>query len=186
LSEKGQKSPITQARLAEVLGIPAATIHAIEAGQRRLTERILQRIHLATGAYLNGGQWSIDRHGKDAFHLSFYDFWRRYHGRRPFDYESRIDAMHKRLDALFEKVPEKRWILLATRINDFLDGCKDNLKIRGIERQFRDTAFDSLAQLYASQLSSPELVSEQIYESARVFRLNPPARPSAKRKRLYG
>jgi hypothetical protein len=156
LSEQGEQSPISQNQLSALCDIPIDTIRSIEAGRRTLNSIVQNKISAATRAFWNGKQmcWTLEG-GAEPFTYLWYRVLKPFYARKPPNGEIRIAFMHQRLDALFARVSGRDWHLLARRVNECLEGCKDDLKIQGIEKLFDATAPESAAELMRRLGSSP-------------------------------
>ncbi len=122
LSKNGEIAPITQNRLSEICDIPIDTIRSIEAGRRTLSSSALKKIEEVTTA-----KWKRGR----------YSFNRRFMVKRPPNYQSRIRLVHAKIDGLFDQIPERSWNLLSFRINDFLEECRRDLKLKNLGDVYR-------------------------------------------------
>jgi len=137
LSKDGESKPITQNRLSEICDIPAYTIRSIEVGRRTLNSSALRKIEEATTAKWNPkrGCWTI--YGSDEL-LTFpmYSFHHHFMGKRPPNHRNRIHFVHAKIDGLFDKIPERSWQVLLFRVNDFLDDCKRDFKLKDLDDVF--------------------------------------------------
>jgi len=159
LSDEGADSPIRQRELSRLTDIPLPTIRAIEAGQRSLNADALKKIHLSTRAWWNEERrcWTLqgDAKGEYPFTFSWHKIFKHFYGRRPPNYQLRVAFMHERLNGLFEKVEESDWHLLAARINDCLEGCKEHFKLQGLEKRFAATTPEAAAQFHEYLKKAP-------------------------------
>jgi hypothetical protein len=147
LSPEGDAAPIKQWELERLIGVPVATIRAIEAGRRKLNDDVLRKVYFVTHFLWDPvpETWTLE--GRPAV-SSDWQIVQKFTKRRPPGYELAIDFMHLRLEALFQKVLQKDWWLLANRINDYLETCKDDFKLQGLETLFRDTSIQMHNELY--------------------------------------
>jgi hypothetical protein len=134
LSEKGEIAPITQNRLSEICDIPLDTIRSIEAGRRTLSSSALRRIEEVTTATWNTKrhQWTV--YGSaEPLTFSWYRLHHHFIGQRPPNYQSRLRLIHAKIDGLFDKIPGRSWNLLSFRVNDFLEECRRDFKLKDLD-----------------------------------------------------
>lgn len=141
LSEKGEIAPITQNRLSEICDIPTSTIRSIEAGYRTLSLPAARKIVEATTAKWNSkrGQWTVYDSDKPLT-FSWYLLHRHFMKQRPTNYQSRIHFIHAKIDGLFDQIPNHSWNLLSFRINDFLEECRRDFKLKNLDGIFYKAA----------------------------------------------
>jgi len=134
LSKKGEVAPITQNQLSGICDIPINTIRQIEIGRRTLNSSALKKIEEVTTATWNSKQarWTV-YDSAEPLTFSWYSLHRRFTEKRPPNYRSRIHLIHAKIDGLFERIPERSWNLLSFRINDFLEECRRNFKLKDLD-----------------------------------------------------
>jgi len=137
LSEHGEKSPITQGDLSKLIGIAANTIKAIENSQRPLTDAAYYQILLGTGAVWDEalGQWVCAASSVPftrEFHIQFRERIRH----RPKDTESDVEILKEKIEMLFGAVPDDRWFPLLFRVDRFLDECRQEFGVEGLDVPF--------------------------------------------------
>src|SRR5262245_10367693 len=147
LSEDGDKSPVSQRDLSEIINVPFNTVRAIESGQRRSTAATRIQIAYATGAYWDPkrNQWMYS--SPDAadrpYDRELYLQHRRVFTRRPHDHKKEVHRLTRRLQQLFLNVPDRDWHKLWFQIDDFLEKCESDfhpnkqgrLETTSVERQ---------------------------------------------------
>ena len=123
---------MTQEDLAEITGIPAPTIRAIEAGKRQLTEATLKRIRetLYADWTENGRQWTFAWTGEPFSRDSMAKAEER-DLRHPYTDSVDIHAACLRIFSLFDAVPRRRRTALLFSV---LDALEDVRKRFGLER----------------------------------------------------
>jgi transcriptional regulator with XRE-family HTH domain len=134
LSNKGEIALITQNELSEICDIPINTIRQIEIGRRALNSSARKKIEEVTTATWNPkkARWTV--YGSDEpFTFSWYRLHRRFMGKRPPNYQSRIRLIHAKIDGLFDQIPERSWNLLSFRINDSLEECRRDFKLKDLD-----------------------------------------------------
>jgi transcriptional regulator with XRE-family HTH domain len=134
-----ESGPMTQAQLAELCDISRDTIQSIEYGRRVLTDALLQKIAMTTGASWSPeqGQWTEIRTGRTFTRTSFELYWL-LAMRRPRGWQKQVNVIHNRIDALFERVPEESYGTLRARIHYFLEACKRDFGVKGLDDITRD------------------------------------------------
>ena len=157
LSPNGDAAPIKQWELERLIDVPVATIRAIEAGRRNLNPDVLRKVRVVTRfdwhERLQVWMWN----GRPA-QSPDWQFLKKFFQRRSPGYEIEIHFLHRRLDAMFEKVLGKDWQLLANWINDCFEECKDDFKLQGLEERFRDTSPETALELYKAYILPGPLV----------------------------
>jgi transcriptional regulator with XRE-family HTH domain len=133
LSEKGIEKPITQRELARAISIPVNTLKAVEAGARKLSDRMVCHIAMKIGAFWKDGKWvRISGNQIVPYTLEiFRDVEKTIIG-RPRDWRAHAHFLYINLDYLFKMTPDYRWWDVRFRMEQCLQDC---WKIAGIERK---------------------------------------------------
>lgn len=130
----------SQADLARYSGIPEQTIHAIENGQRRLTERILLRINRKMGAYWNGETWKQGWTDEPFTAEGFKQYWRATNA-PPDEVERPVDVriLQGKIELLFEHCPETKWNDLIFDLQEALEEIRERLGLTKLAKCFEET-----------------------------------------------
>jgi hypothetical protein len=133
LSKNGASKPITQDRLSEICDIPINTIRSIEAGRRTLNSSALKKIEEVTTGTWNSKQarWTV-YDSAEPLTFSWYSFHCHFTRKRPPNHLTHIAFIHAKIDGLFDRIPERSWNLLSFRINDFLEECRRDFKLKNL------------------------------------------------------
>jgi hypothetical protein len=152
LKDPAEGGNISQQKLAEICQIPWDTIKSIEAGRMALSPNVRRKIAEETGAHWDYEKARWTRFDKTEFTFSFFSDYRQWRLKRPIIDKALVDSIHRRIDWLFEKVPDEDWERLRSRMNYFLEECK---------REYRITANDALFYHPASLGSANESAAAQ-------------------------
>jgi hypothetical protein len=132
LSERGEKSPLTVAKLSEIIGVPANTIRAIQNDQRKLTKKVADQVVLSTGAVWREekAQWiyAVPADDNTAFSFGFYLEFRKIMAVRPATHRSDVEALIQDVYGLFETIPDQLWHALWFRFSDFIQDRKAEIE----------------------------------------------------------
>jgi hypothetical protein len=131
LSEQGEKSPLTVAKLSEIIGVPANTIRAIQNDQRNLTKRVGDQVVLSTGAVWrqDKAQWIYALSKDEApFSFALYLEFRKIMAVRPATHRSDVEAMIQDIYGLFETISDAHWHALWFRFSDFIQERKAEIE----------------------------------------------------------
>jgi hypothetical protein len=137
----------TQTQLSHRCDIPFSTIRAVEAGQRRFSRNIQDKVKVMTGAIWDGRKrrWMVRRDLRDAelvpcerADIEEYAKLLAWSGTGTFNRDR--DALKMRVDALFDQIPEEQRLRLLFRILPFLDGLHKEFrrKIKNQDWEKRD------------------------------------------------
>jgi hypothetical protein len=142
LSEQGKDHPITLSEFNKVTGIPANTVKAIENSQRALTDTILFQVLLGTGATWDKTkkQWVCAERASTAgipFTRAFYLEFKDHVARRPLGAEFGVQVLAVKLALLFERISDRQWFRLLFWVDKFLEECRKDFHIEGLERDFK-------------------------------------------------
>jgi hypothetical protein len=187
LSKDGESAPITQSELSRVCDIPLNTIRSIEAGRRKLTLPAVKKIERATAGKWNPelASWTIYDSEK-LLTFSWYSVYRSFSRQRPPNYQRRIRFVHRKIDALFDKIPGHSWNVLLCRINDFLEECRQDFNLKGLDDVFSEakTQFELMLDFAKAQNLKPiYLDSEPTSPNKRTKRgPRPTTSPTVSRK----
>jgi transcriptional regulator with XRE-family HTH domain len=134
LSEHGEDLPVSQFELAKLVGISIATVRAIESGDRALTDAVLWKTLLKTGAYWKESeqQWVCAEAmvGKSVpFSREFYSSFKRRSLSRPTGADEIGVVLGMRLSLLLRSVSDKRWFEMLFRVDRLLDLCQKEFGI---------------------------------------------------------
>jgi len=143
LSEGGEKSPLTVAKLSEIIGVPENTIKAIQNDQRNLTKRVGDQVVLSTGAAWRQekAQWTYALSKDDTpFSFALYLEFRKIMAVRPATHRSEVEAMIQDVYGLFETIPDERWHALWFRFSDFIQERKAEIEALPKARRRTKTA----------------------------------------------
>jgi hypothetical protein len=121
---KGSRDPILQKELSEIIGIPTNTIHAIEAGQRKLPDRVILQAMFATGSVWDKKQkrwlYSIS---KEPLTQQHYEEFKGKSKHRPEEANMLTKDLLDRTHELFNRVQDSHWVALYMRFQLFVDNC---------------------------------------------------------------
>jgi DNA-binding XRE family transcriptional regulator len=153
LSTRTDNVPITQDELSRLIDVPVPTIRAIEAGRRRLNPEVLRKVRLVTRFRWNEDMecWMWGQRPARPDDWKGDGEWMGLKGVAkscPPHKELLKSFLHLRLQALLENVFDKDWNLLANRISDHFDACKDDFNIQRLEGFFRDTSSELAGEVY--------------------------------------
>lgn len=141
----GTDEPISQPELSRLIGVPANTIKAIEAGARPLSRQLEKKIEVLTGANWDSKkkrwifrslQWR-DGHSHSeidpctAAQLRAYQDMLKETGAVAPDRDR--DAVKMRIDALFDQIPERYWMQLLLTMQNFLNDIREKFA-----KEFKD------------------------------------------------